>query len=153
MEKVTIIDFNENLATEFRDLNIAWLKKYFTVEALDEEMLSDPQQYIIENNGHIFFAQVDHKIAGTFALMKLNEDEYELAKMAVNDNFQGKKIGNKLLEFCLTKAKELGAKKIILFSNTMLGPAIHLYRKYGFAEVPLTNSEYQRSNIKMERIL
>ena len=70
--------------------------------------------------------------------------------MAVDEKFQGQKIGNQLLEFCIRKAKELGAKKLILYSNTILGPAIHLYEKYGFKKVPMGNSEYKRSNIKME---
>jgi ribosomal protein S18 acetylase RimI-like enzyme len=73
--------------------------------------------------------------------------------MAVDEKFQGQKIGNKLMEFGIEKAQCLGAKKLILFSNTMLGPAIHLYKKYGFVELPLEHSEYKRSNIKMERDL
>ena len=113
-------------------------------------MLSQPRKYIIDRGGHIFFAKVNDEIAGTFALMKSAESEYELSKMAVDEKFQGKKIGNQLLEFCIRKAKELEAKKLILYSNTILGPAIHLYEKYGFKEVPMGNSEYKRSNIKME---
>jgi ribosomal protein S18 acetylase RimI-like enzyme len=70
--------------------------------------------------------------------------------MAVSEEFQGKKIGNKMLEFCLAKARQLGAAKVILYSNTILQPAIHLYKKYGFKEVPLEHSDYRRSNIKME---
>ena len=31
----------------------------------------------------------------------------------------------------IAKAKGLNAAKIILYSNTKLGPAIHLYKKYG----------------------
>ena len=58
-----------------------------------------------------------------------------------------------MMEFCLQKAKELGMLKLILYSSTKLENAIHLYRKYGFKEIPLDNSEYKRSNIKMEIIL
>jgi very-short-patch-repair endonuclease len=58
-----------------------------------------------------------------------------------------------MMEFAIDKAKEMVAKKMILYSNTMLAPAIHLYRKYGFIKVPLENSEYKRSNIKMELAL
>ena len=47
----------------------------------------------------------------------------------------------------------LGATKVILYSNTKLGPAIHLYQKYGFVEVPMGTSEYKRSNIKMEKTI
>ena len=147
---LTIVDFDEQLSARFKELNVHWLKKYFVVEPIDEEMLSQPRKYIIDRGGHIFFAKVNDEIAGTFALMKSAESEYELSKMAVDEKFQGKKIGNQLLEFSISKAKELGAKKLVLYSNTILGPAIHLYEKNGFKEVPMGNSEYKRSNIKME---
>jgi very-short-patch-repair endonuclease/ribosomal protein S18 acetylase RimI-like enzyme len=146
---VHIIEFREELADHFKNLNIAWLQKYFYVEPIDEEMLSNPKHYIIDKGGYIFFAEVNGVTAGTFALMKVEDGVFELSKMAVDEKYQGQKIGNKMMEFAIKKVKSLGAKKLILFSNTMLGPAIHLYRKYGFVEVPLGNSEYRRSNIKM----
>jgi ribosomal protein S18 acetylase RimI-like enzyme len=148
-----IVDFRDELALHFKNLNLAWLQKYFCVEPVDEEMLSNPKKYIIDKGGYIFFAEVNNEIAGTFALIKMEGGVFELSKMAVDEKFQGQKIGNKLMEFGIKKAQGLGAKKLILFSNTMLGPAIHLYKKYGFVELPLEHSEYKRSNIKMERDL
>ncbi len=70
--------------------------------------------------------------------------------MAVDEAFQGNRIGNKMLEFCIEEGKRLNAGKIILYSNTKLEPAIHLYKKFGFKEVPLDSSGYERANIKME---
>jgi len=147
---IEIIGFREELAVHFTELNLAWLKKYFVVEPIDHEVLSDPKRLIIDKGGFIFFATADKKIAGTFALIKTGGDEYELSKMAVDEDFQGRKIGNCMLEFCIEEVKKLRAAKLILYSNTQLKPAVHLYKKYGFTEVPLNSSEYQRSNIKME---
>ena len=147
---IEIIGFQEDLAVYFTELNLAWLNKYFVVEPIDNEILSDPKKFIINKGGFIFFATVEGKIAGTFALIKIDNDMYELSKMAVDEAFQGNKIGNRMLEFCINEVKNLHATKLILYSNTKLQPAIHLYRKYGFKEIPLGNSEYQRSNIKME---
>jgi ribosomal protein S18 acetylase RimI-like enzyme len=148
--ELNIIPFNNSLAEDFSSLNLAWLRKYFEVEPIDEEMLANPKQFIIDKGGHIFFAMIDEKVVGTFALMKAGEHVYELSKMAVDESFQGKNIGNAMLHFCMEQAKQLGANKLTLFSNTILQPAIHLYRKFGFREVPLDDSEYKRSNIKME---
>lgn len=147
---ISIIPYNDNLAGYFTELNLAWVKKYFVVEPKDEEVLGDPKKFIIEKGGYIFFAKIGDEIAGTFALVKIEDGVFELSKMAVSEEHHGKKIGNKMIEFCLEKGKELKAKKIILFSNTILQPAIYLYKKYGFKEIPLNNSEYKRSNIKME---
>lgn len=41
MEFVT---FNDSLANEFRQMNLAWVQKYFEVETADEVVLSDPPQ-------------------------------------------------------------------------------------------------------------
>ena len=150
---IEIISFTDELAPEFAALNKAWLVKYFTIEPLDQQMLEDPRKYFIDTGGHIFFAKIDDAIAGTFALLKNGEQEYELAKMAVAEKFQGLKIGNLMLEFSIRKAKELNAKKLILYSNTKLKPALHLYRKYGFTEVPIGHSDYLRSDIKMELVI
>lgn len=147
---IEIIEFNTYYAKYFSALNIAWLQKYFVVEPIDKEMLSDPEKYIIHKNGFVFFAKVDDTIAGTFALIKISDGIYELSKMAVDDAFQGNKVGNRMLEFCIKKATEINAGKVILYSNTRLEPAIHLYKKFGFREVPLGHTEYERANIKME---
>ena len=73
--------------------------------------------------------------------------------MAVYEKFQGKHIGNKMLEYCINEAKRMKLEKVILYSNTILGPAIHLYKKYGFTEVIGFESEYKRANIKMEIVI
>ena len=96
---IPIVALRNELAEHFKNLNIAWLQKYFYVEPIDEVMLSDPKKYIIDKGGYIFFAEVNNEIAGTFALMKVQEGIYELAKMAVDEKYQGQKIGNKMMEF------------------------------------------------------
>jgi ribosomal protein S18 acetylase RimI-like enzyme len=149
-EAIQIIEFEPSLASYFTNLNLAWIKKYFVVETRDEQVLSNPIKFIINKGGHVFFATINDEVAGTFALIRDRDDVFELSKMAVSEEFQGKKIGNKMLEFCLAKARQLGAAKVILYSNTILQPAVHLYKKYGFKEVPLEHSDYRRSNIKME---
>ena len=74
---------------------------------------------------------------------------YEFTKMAVDGKFRGLKVGLALGEAAIEKARELGATKIILYSHTVLVPAVSLYKKLGFVEVPV-DGPYKRSNIKME---
>lgn len=151
--QLKFIPFDESMPNAFKTLNEAWLQKYFYVEPIDEEIMSHPRQYILEKGGHIFYAVLNGDIAGTFALIKTGHKEFELAKMAVDEKFQGQKIGNKMLEFAISQAKVLGADTLMLYSNTILQPAIHLYKKYGFIELPLGSSDYKRANIKMEKAL
>ena len=150
---VEIVAFKDEFAKYFTDLNLAWLKKYFVVEPIDYEMLSNPKAYIIDKGGYIYFSKIEEEIAGTFSLLKLSDDVYELSKMAVAEKFLGRKVGNEMMKFCIEEAIKLKAHKLILYSSRKLEPAIHLYKKYGFKEVPLINSDYARSDIKMEIIL
>ena len=76
--------------------------------------------------------------------------DYELAKFAVSPKAQGKGIGILLCEAVVNKAKELGAKKLFLESNTLLKPAIHIYRKIGFKELSEYHPAYERGDIQME---
>ncbi len=150
---IKIIPYTEENQKYFTALNVLWVEKYFVMEEHDKDVLYNPKEHILDKGGYIYFAKADNAIAGTFALILVEKGVYELSKMTVDEAFRGKKIANKMLEFCLEEAKRLNMSKIILYSNTILQPAIHLYKKFGFKEIPLENSEYKRSDIKMEIII
>ncbi len=152
-KEVIIIPFDSKYIKDFSDLNIAWLEKYFVVEPHDSELLNTSEKLIINNDGYIFFAKIDNQIIGTVALMKIANKQYELGKMAVDPQFQGMKVGHKLMQQCISLANTNNWEKLILYSNTKLENAIHLYKKHGFKEIKLEESSpYLRSNIKMELI-
>ncbi len=148
--EISIVAHKKEYAPAFYDLNIEWLQTYFYVEEFDKEVLSKPQQYIIEPGGHIFYAIQGDEILGTVALMKDNEKSFELTKMAVAPNQRDKKIGQKLMQYSIDFAKENNFDKLFLYSNTKLENAIYIYRKFGFIEIPVEkDSPYDRSDIKM----
>jgi ribosomal protein S18 acetylase RimI-like enzyme len=150
---VLIIPFSPDLKEEIKTLNVEWLKKYFKVEAKDEQMLSDPQGEIIDKGGMIFYAKYNNKIVGTVSLLKIDKNTFELSKMAVTDGVQGLGIGQKLLEYCIEISKQNEIEKLVLYSNRKLLTAIYLYIKFGFQEVPLEDGVYERADIKMEKIM
>lgn len=150
---VEIIPFTIDLKEPIKTLNLEWLIKYFKVEAKDEIMLSNPQSEIIDKGGMIFYAKYNDKIVGTVSLLKIDNITFELSKMAVTDAVQGLGIGKKLLDHCLIIAEQEGIKKLILYSNRILLPAIHLYEKFGFTEISLEESIYERADIKMEKTI
>lgn len=63
-----IVDYDDSLGDAFARLNREWLEKYFHVEAIDREMLSDPQSTIIDPGGAILYALSGTEILGTVAL-------------------------------------------------------------------------------------
>lgn len=150
---IEIINFTSDLKEKIKLLNYEWLEKYFHIEPADIRSLSNPQEEIIDKGGCIYYAKLNDVIIGTASLIKTEVNIFELAKMAVKSTAQGKGVGGLLLEHCISEAKKIGIAKLILYSNTKLESALHLYRKFGFKEVPLEHAHYQRANIKMELVL
>lgn len=151
--KIEIIPYSDDLKEAIKVLNYEWLEKYFRVEQSDIQSLSNPKEEIIDKGGFIFYAKLNDEIVGTASLLKKTEDVFELGKMAVSEKAQGHKIGTLLLEHCLQFVKQKQIKTLILYSNTKLNSALHLYRKYGFSEIKLDEGLYERANIKMEKHL
>ena len=150
LNTITILDYKPELAPYFKQINAAWIEQYFTLEAHDLHQLETPEDSILKPGGAILFARYDDTVAGTCALIKTGEKEYELAKMGVDEQYRGKQIGKALLVAAIEKAKTLGATKVWLGSSTKLQPALRLYEQFGFQHVPLQPSPYARADIRME---
>ena len=121
---LTIVPFETKYTQNFKDLNIAWITEYFIVEDKDRELLETSQYSIIDKGGYIF--------------MGLWKNE----------------PGQKLLMYAIGFAKNKNWDTLELYSSTKLDTALHIYKKYGFINVPLEdNLEYLRSDIKMELTL
>ena len=148
-EEITIVDYQPAFAESFKQLNLAWIERYFAVEEHDLEQLNDPEA-ILADGGYIFFAQYRGEIVGTVALVTDESGNFELAKMAVDPRVQGKQIGKKLGLAAVEKARQVGVQQVWLESNTRLHPAIELYRKLGFYKVEMASTPYARANIKMK---
>ena len=152
MDEIEIVRYSKKYRNYFRDLNYEWLKKYFEIEAEDERILSDPEGSIINKGGGILFARFKDEIVGTCAAIKIDDDTYELAKMAVTEKAQGRQIGKKLALAVIGFAYSKGAKQIILETSRKLGPAVNLYTGLGFEYIKTDRdkSKYKRTTIKMK---
>ena len=150
-----IIDFSAEHAEAFKRLNLAWITEHWTVEAADLKALDSPFESIIDVGGAILIGESDSVVVGTVALIPLTAGTLELAKMTVSKTVRGTGLGLALGLAALARAKEMGARKVYLESNTILKPAISLYEKLGFQKLPddARASPYERCNIRMERAI
>jgi|SRR5215470_11278809 len=149
---IEIIIYSEQYAGDFRELNLEWLNRYDLAESHDLEIINDPQKTILDRGGVIYLAKSGAKIIGTAGLVTAGEGVFELVKMAVSPAFQGRGVAKMLLEKCLDTARKLKARKIFLYSNSQLTPAITLYKKYGFTHIDASNSPYATADVKMELV-
>jgi GNAT superfamily N-acetyltransferase len=144
-----IVPYRAEHAEAFRDLNLAWIRKYFTVEARDARDLGDPETYILAPGGYIFMAELNEECVGTCALMKEGEGIFELAKMTVAESVRGLGVGRALGEAAIAHARAIHARRVELLTNSSLKPAITLYHALGFVDVPLGDTEYGRADVRM----
>ena len=150
-----IVDYRPEHHAVFKRLNIIWINSHWSLEAHDLEVLDNPERAILSPGGHILVALVDNRPSGVVALCRMDSADYdfEIAKLAVDPEIRGVGIGEKILRAAIEKARELGAKKLFLESNTLLKPAIGLYRKLGFIELQDYHPAYARGDIQMELTL
>lgn len=131
-DAVAIIEYTPQLKRYFRDFNYEWLNKFFEVEEYDEEILNNPEKYILSKNGFILFALLDGEIVGTCAVSEISDGEYELSKLAVTEKKQNRQAGKKLVVEAIKRIKEKNGKKVFLLTDERLTKAFNLYRSLGF---------------------
>lgn len=134
-DKVEIIEYQEKYKDDFREISYQWLNNEGVLEMIDIHIIENFKQVILDG-GHMFFARMGKDIVGTVSLIKVDDETFELAKFGVKEDFQGKRIGTKLIEKCIETAKaEEGVNKIILSTSSSLEASVYLYRKMGFKEI------------------
>ncbi|MGH7622684.1 MAG: GNAT family N-acetyltransferase, partial [Gemmatimonadaceae bacterium] len=74
---------------------------------------------------------------------------YELAKMTVSESARGLGVGRALGNAAISHARAIGARRVELWTNDSLAPAIALYKSLGFVDAPLGHTEFERANVHM----
>jgi DNA-binding MarR family transcriptional regulator/GNAT superfamily N-acetyltransferase len=148
---IEIIRYQPRYRDDFKRLNLEWLQAYFTVEPIDEAILSQPEQHILEPGGVILLARLGDEIVGTCALIRRPRGRWELSKMAVTERRRGLGVGRRLLQRAIAEYTTLDGKTLFLETNGKLAPAIALYLANGFVHAPRPRGpvHYQRSDVYM----
>ena len=153
---VVIRPFESGDQPTFQSLNEAWIRRYFTLEPKDYEILGDPENAILRQGGQILFAIVEGFPVGCCALIPHGPAAYEIGKMAVREDYQGQGIGRKLMEAAIEAGRSLGARQLYLETHHSLDPALRLYESVGFIRLPAGErapSQYSRGDVQMEKWL
>lgn len=108
-EEVEIIDCEPQYQPDSFEQNKLWIEKYFLLEEADIRVLSNPDEHILSHGGSILLAELHGKIVGT--CKKTSDKVYELTKMALDENYRGRKIGEKFGYATIEKARELKRRR------------------------------------------
>jgi putative acetyltransferase len=146
-----IMTYREQWREAFERLNREWIETWFVLEEADRETFRDPAGKILAPGGQIFFVVEGEEVLGTCAVLMHEPGVHEIAKMAVAPVARGRGYGDLLMDAAIAFSRSAGARKVMIVSNTRLGPALRLYEKHGFVRVPLeTDGRYARADIQME---
>ncbi|WP_144764532.1 GNAT family N-acetyltransferase [Curtobacterium sp. 9128] len=151
---VTIADLATPADAEaFRVLNEAWITRFFALEDEDRKYLGDPVGRIVEPGGVVLVARLtDGTVVGCVGLAPVAPGVFELVKMAVATDHQGHGTGRRLIETAIDRARSLGARRVVLESNSGLASAVHLYETTGFRHLgpdEVEPSPYARADVHM----
>lgn len=115
----------------------------------------DRVEELIADGAMVYFAVEGEKVLATCMAMPLSNSVWELCKLAAVDQYTGTGAGSAVFETCMKYAIDHGAKKLSLISCRALKPAIHIYEKFGFREVPLDKAFWgaEKADIEMEYVV
>lgn len=107
---------------------------------LKTDLLDIDKSYMSSKGSHMWVAEWNGKIVGMVGVIH-NETHKpgvaELQRMSVSTSCRKMGIARKLLDQLIEHAREEGLQKIVLKTTSAQGPAVGLYKKYGFKHVDI----------------
>ena len=123
-------------------------QKYLDIQHFDEELTHLESKYGMPE-GRLYLAYFDNDLAGCIGLRKINDKNCEMKRLYVRPQFRGRHIGNRLIQQIIEDAGTIGYSYILLDTLPFLESAIHMYKKYGFYEIPCYNDSPMETSIYM----
>lgn len=149
---MTVVPYDPKYKNDFIDLNVAWISDMFDVEDQDMQELENVEKAIADG-GQIFFALDDDGTPMACCMIAPRADgDWEIMKFATRGMYTGTGAGSACLKACIDYAKEKKLPRILIVSNRRCVQAVHLYRKFGFQEIPVDRKQFpfQRADIAFE---
>lgn len=112
-----------------------WLNIDLSFQNFEKELAGISEMYA-PPNGCIFLYIDNGLYVGCVAVRKMDDFKAELKRMYVSDAYRKKGVGQHLLDAALNFAQSAGYHSILLDTLSNMTPAMNLYKKNGFKEIP-----------------
>lgn len=77
-------------------------------------------------------AEMNGEIVGSVLVVQSNDTEAKLRLLLVEPKARGSGLGSRLVQECILFARSAGYRKLVLWTNSVLKEARHIYKKAGF---------------------
>jgi len=104
-------------------------------QGFEEELAALPGKYA-EPDGCILLALAGDAVVGCVALRRLQDDGCEMKRLYVRPAARGRGLGATLIRAVMAAARDRGYATMRLDTLPRLQAAVHLYRTFGFRDVP-----------------
>lgn len=112
-----------------------WLNIDLSFQHFEEELSGLREMYSFPKGGIILCKDGEEYIA-CVGIRRLDEQTAEMKRMYVKPDQQGKGIASELVKRSLEMAKECNYTSLVLDTLSTMTPAMNLYKKSGFEEIP-----------------
>lgn len=129
LRRMTVADLDGVLAVERRAFSAPWSRQAFLSELVDNHFA---RYIVMEYEGRII------GYAGVWLIV----DEGHVTNIAVDPDFQGRHLGDKLMRALITMCIAHRARRMTLEVRVSNTKAQNLYKKYGFVGVGIRKGYY-----------
>lgn len=118
------------------------------------------ERYVLESllkyaengqNGQIWIAESNNKIAGFIGMVGLDETTAQLRWFLIEPEFRGAGLGRRLIKVALDYCREKKYKKVVLWTFKGLDAACHLYKSFGFTVTNRVENDIWKKGLMEER--
>lgn len=113
------------------------IREIFEIEEAHMKLLltADPSEENVKkylNNGRILGGYIDNDLVGIYILIKVSQDTFEIANIAVEELHQGKGYAKEMIRDAISNSKVWGANKLMIGTGNSSINQLALYQKCGF---------------------